>query len=389
MTNRVATGQSSARNTRQAVEEALTNAMRGLGQAAQLAFVFASPEHDLAAATGTASRMTGAQVVGSTTAGQFTEAGPTAGHGLAVLLLATSDVLLTRHASAEQLEGGAGPLASGWLELSRESARNDHRHAMSVLLVDGLSGIGPGLADALRHSTRPYHEMVGGAAGDDMNFRQTKLAVNGAVIKAGAIAVHLFSKSRWEVGTALGLSPEQARSIVTASDGCTLERIDDLSAFDYYRRHAAQQGIQLQRATAGSYLNEHQLGLFFLDKLQCARAPLEVLESGAIRYAGPVPRGTSVCILKGEKAGILAAAESACRAAVSTGKPAGLLVFGCVCRKAILGPRFGEEVDAIRRTAGADVPFAGFYTYGEIARPRGKMEGWHNSTLVVAAIPQA
>ena len=33
----------------------------------------------------------------------------------------------------------------------------------------------------------------------------------------------------------------------------------------------------------------------------------------------------------------------------------------------------------------ADVPFAGFYAYGEIARVRG-IEGFHNQTLTVLAL---
>jgi len=34
-----------------------------------------------------------------------------------------------------------------------------------------------------------------------------------------------------------------------------------------------------------------------------------------------------------------------------------------------------------------DVPLAGFVTYGEIARFSGRLDGWHNATVVVAAIP--
>jgi small ligand-binding sensory domain FIST len=40
----------------------------------------------------------------------------------------------------------------------------------------------------------------------------------------------------------------------------------------------------------------------------------------------------------------------------------------------------------VRATFG-DVPVAGFLTYGEIARYRGRLDGWHNATAVVAAIP--
>lgn len=387
-TNRVGTGQSSGKATRAAVEEAAKCALKSVGQAPQLGFLFASPEHDLAAATRMASRVTGAPILGATTAGQFTEKGPTFGQGVALLLLATTDRLLTRQASAEQLGNGEDALTTGWSDASRDSARRDLRHSFSVVMVDGLSGLGPGIVERVRRETRPYHEMVGGAAGDDAQFRQTAVALDGTSLSAGAVAAHVFSSSRWNVGTALGLSPEPQRSLVTASDGCTVHLIDGLPAFEFYRRHAASSGVDLLHKSAGNYLNEHQLGLFFLNDLQCARAPLEVLPSGAIRYAGPVPRGTSVCILRGLKEGVLAASETATRAAVAPGKPAGLLVFSCVCRKAILNAEFGREVDTIRRAAGPDVPFAGFYTYGEIARARGAMEGWHNSTLVVAAIPE-
>jgi hypothetical protein len=52
----------------------------------------------------------------------------------------------------------------------------------------------------------------------------------------------------------------------------------------------------------------------------------------------------------------------------------------------ILKTAFHREVDAVRSTFG-DVPIAGFLTYGEIARSQERMEGWHNTTAVVVAIP--
>ena len=45
-----------------------------------------------------------------------------------------------------------------------------------------------------------------------------------------------------------------------------------------------------------------------------------------------------------------------------------------------------REIDAIRKVF-PDTPVAGFLTYGEIARFRGRLDGWHNTTTVVAAIP--
>jgi methyl-accepting chemotaxis protein len=67
-------------------------------------------------------------------------------------------------------------------------------------------------------------------------------------------------------------------------------------------------------------------------------------------------------------------------------EPAGVLVFDCICRGMILKDGFQREIDAVRQHF-PDVPIAGFLTYGEIARFRGKLDGWHNTTAVVVAIP--
>jgi methyl-accepting chemotaxis protein len=79
------------------------------------------------------------------------------------------------------------------------------------------------------------------------------------------------------------------------------------------------------------------------------------------------------------------AAEEA-RDRLGGAEAAGVLLFDCVCRGMILREEFGKEIDAVRLVFG-DVPVAGFLTYGEIAQSAGRLEGWHNATVVVAAIP--
>jgi len=57
------------------------------------------------------------------------------------------------------------------------------------------------------------------------------------------------------------------------------------------------------------------------------------------------------------------------------------------CRKAMLGAGFVREIETVRKIAGTQTPIAGFLTYGEIARSKGKLERWHNATTVVVGIP--
>ena len=63
-------------------------------------------------------------------------------------------------------------------------------------------------------------------------------------------------------------------------------------------------------------------------------------------------------------------------------------MFSCVGRKLVLGRRVQEEVDAVKKILGEDVPLIGFYTYGEIG-PIDKMKRelsitkFHNETVVL------
>jgi hypothetical protein len=62
-----------------------------------------------------------------------------------------------------------------------------------------------------------------------------------------------------------------------------------------------------------------------------------------------------------------------------------MFTFSCAALRAVLGDegivREGERLSA----AAGGVPFAGFYTYGEIARKSG-INGFHNQTIVVLAL---
>jgi hypothetical protein len=62
-----------------------------------------------------------------------------------------------------------------------------------------------------------------------------------------------------------------------------------------------------------------------------------------------------------------------------------MLAFDCIARRSMLGET-GIQTEIDRLAASADgVPFAGFYTYGEIARTSGIL-GFHNQTLVVLSV---
>jgi hypothetical protein len=178
---------------------------------------------------------------------------------------------------------------------------------------------------------------------------------------------------------------------VTRAERNVVFEIDGRPAFDVYRDYAKERGVTLTRENAGPFLMNNELGVYFLSHLQRARAPLAVGADGSLTCAAEIASGSSVSILDGKRDDLVAAAKNAAKEALDrlgNARPAGVLLFDCICRGTILDNAFQREIDAVRGVF-PGVPIAGFLTYGEIARYKGKLEGWHNTTAVVAAIPSS
>jgi methyl-accepting chemotaxis protein len=356
-------------------------------------FLFASPERDLQATLAHVAEATdGAQIIGATTAGELTEIGLS--HGSVALMLVSSDASGAAVAFSEQLGAdalaAAGELMRGVPDAKKAAAQQDRRHLTTILLTDGLCGAGEKLVGELHGLGQGNFQIVGGAAGDEGKFHATSVGANGRTATNAAAALHVFSSSPWGVGVNHGLRSTTAQMRVTKAQGNVVHEIDGQPAFKVYERHAAERGVKLGAANATPYMVANQLGIHFFQDIARSRAPLGVGEDLSLTCAAEVPKGSMVSILDGDPASMIEAARSAAEEAkkhLDGRKAAGVLLFDCVCRGMILKDGFDKEIEAVRSVFG-DVPIAGFLTYGEIARYPGKLNGWHNATAVVVAIPE-
>jgi hypothetical protein len=388
----VGTGRSQKADTGEAAADAIAQARRGLeARQPSFGFVFAGPDHNLAKLMSSAGAAAGgASLVGCSTAGEFTEQGLT--HGGVAALLVAADETDHRVAFARGLKedhGRATNALSRDFPAAQQAAVNRRLLASTtVLLTDGLAGTAELALAQLGESTGFAQQIVGGAAGDEGRFRETSVAAGEAVGTDAMAALHIFGRKSWGVGVGHGLRPASAKMMVTRAKANVLFQLDGRPAFDVYREYASSRGVTLTPETAGAFLIGNELGIYLFDRLHRARAPLGVGSDGSLRLAAEVPEGASVCILDGEPDSMVAAAGEAAREAAQRldGPAAGVLVFDCVCRGMILKESFHREIEAVRGVFG-NVPVAGFLTYGEIARYGGKLDGWHNTTAVVVAIP--
>jgi len=367
-------------------------ALEGLqGAAPTLGFVFCSPALALAECLRSASQVAkGAQLIGCTTAGEFTERGLI--HGGVVVMLLSTDAphqVQTAGGVASNAQGAARALCDGFHRMAEGARQKGYICSTTVTLVDGLSGAGERFVESIVESTQALHQVVGGAAGDEGKFQATYVGEPERSGSDMAAAVHVFGRTPFGVGIGHGLEATTAKMRVTRAKANVVHEIDGRPAFSVYQEHARKRGITLAPATAGEYLIANELGIIVAGKVTRARAPLSVGADGSLSCAAEVPQGAHVAILDGKPDAMVAAARQAAAEALQNlqgQQPAGVLLFDCVCRGLILKDGFQREIDAVREVMG-EVPVAGFLTYGEIASYSGRIESWHNTTAVALAIP--
>jgi hypothetical protein len=385
-------GRSVHSDTAFAVREAFELAQAGLEVAPQLGFVFAPPSHPLEAVR--------KAMVGCSPTTKWLACHSGGGldtHGFARDALV---VFLVQSSRARFLEGvasdvrvdpsaAAAKLCAGFPEFSKDAREAGLALSTTLALVDGLAGVGEPLVKELRARTRTFQQIVGGASADDGGFKETAVANAKGVEARGAVVVHAFDRIGWGIGVEHGLTPATPRMTATKTRGTTIVELNGAPAFEAYRRFAESKGVTLEAKSAQRFLIAHELGVYFLNQLVHVRAPLFVGPGGELHMIAQVPEGSEVCILEADPDRLVTAATTAATEAkknLNGHPPAGVLVFDCICRRMLLGKRFPEEVEAIRRVF-PDVPLAGFVTYGEVARFSGRLDGWHNATAVVVAIP--
>jgi hypothetical protein len=386
-----ASGASARSETSVAAAKAVAQARATLGaHKPSFGFLFASPEHALGEALKTARAEAGVDLMGCSTAGEFTERGLTRG-GVSILLVSSDGVdvtgALARGLAAEPRRVADRLEADAGLQRKDAAARGRH-HATTVLFADALAGTCESLVTDLHARARGGSQLVGGAAGDGGRFLRTEVGLGQEADADAAVVYSFLSEKPWGIGVNHGLRSTTKQMRVTRASGNVVFELDGRPAFQAYVEHGASRGVRLTPETATSYMVGNELGIHFFDKIARVRAPLSVGPDGSLRCAAEIPQGSLVSILDGDCDHMIEAARGAATEAKASldGAAAGVLVFDCVCRGMILKDQFNREIDAVRSVFG-EVPVAGFLTYGEIARYQGRLDGWHNATAVVVAIP--
>ena len=264
-----------------------------------------------------------------------------------------------------------------------------------ILLPDGLAGDGLSLITGVKDVLGEDFEIVGGALGDDSNFKKTYQYYNGKVYCDSVVGLLICGDFRTATGVGSGWESIGPRFKCTKAKGNIVYKFGNKKALDAYEEYL---GVERSSKLPAIGL-EYPMGMID-DKAEIdgneyfqIRCPLAINSKlGSITFAAAIPEGKEVTLTYSSRNSIIngsrLSAMQAKKTLGSKSKPLIILMFSCVARKIVLGRRTNEEINAVKRILGKDAPIIGFYTYGEIGPidkrvPLLKSARWHNETIVI------
>jgi hypothetical protein len=262
---------------------------------------------------------------------------------------------------------------------------------MILVFPDGLAVNGTqfllGLQDALGSS----FPILGGVAADLGHFTQTyeihdrQVLTGGAAVAVftGPLKVTTAAKSGW---IAVGAT----RCANKVEDGNVCLEIDGRPALDLYEEYLGPRArempavaIEFPIGLVGGVPSTQRMND---DSILLLRAIKGVdRQRRAIVFGGDLPQGAEIRMTTATKADVIEGADEAgTRVTATMPKATIALIFDCMARKVVLGPRYRDELKNTFAKLG-DIPRIGFYTYGELSPVQG-VTMHHDETFTIALI---
>jgi hypothetical protein len=258
-----------------------------------------------------------------------------------------------------------------------------------IVLADGIATDGDALARTLVDALPPGVTASGGLAGDGWEFERTLVGLDEAPAPGRIVAIGLYGEALRVSTAAYGgwetFGPER---LVTRARHRVLHQLDGEPALALYERYLGAFAAELP-ASALLFPLALRLGD---DDSGVVRTVIGVDErAGSLTFAGDIPEGAYVRLMKTNVDRLIDGAERAAglaaREAPATGAEL-VLVVSCAGRKMVLGERVVEEAEVVREQFGARPAIAGFYSYGELATTAAGSLRLHNQTMTVTAIAE-
>lgn len=258
----------------------------------------------------------------------------------------------------------------------------DLKHVFVV--SDGLKVNGTDLVKGILDELPPGVTLTGGLAGDGPHFTRTVIVEpDGKVVSESIAAIGFYGDSiQIGFGSRGGWDSFGLDRRVTKSSENILFEIDDQPALDLYKSFLGDKAKDLPASGLLFPLSMRESE----DRAPVVRTILGINEEEkSLTFAGDIPEGSFVKLMKANNDRLINGAEEAALAAKNGNKvsPELAILVSCVGRKLVLKQIVEEEVECVSEVLNSPV-ITGFYSYGEIApfNQNAQCE-LHNQTMTI------
>lgn len=332
-----------------------------LGASPTAVIVFNSPALDGAAIIATlGERYPSAQVVGCTTAGEFIERDGSVG-GVSAMALPPGTVRAAHAVVAEFRGGVENGIRVAAEQLGRQVGADlrtlDAKRYVGVVLLEGLRMKEEAANEALG-AIAPQLAFVGGSAGDDLAFKETRVFHGGESSTDGAVLLLLDMAVPFTFTKTCSFEPTRHRFTITRADEANrvVYELDGRPVLDVYAEALGTTPAKLSE----SFMT-NPVGMM-LDGEAWIRSPQQALPDGGLKFYCRITEGSEIHVMRSTD--LVGETKDAMSRAVKAlgGRASGAILFNCILRRL--------ELDTLGAHAGFREAFSGiatvgFHTYGE------------------------
>lgn len=257
------------------------------------------------------------------------------------------------------------------------------------ILSDGIAVNGTHLLDGINSIIDANVNVSGGLAGDGAAFQETLVCDRSNSFVPNCIsAIGFYGDIHTNTASFGGWDSFGMDRFVTKSIDNVVYEIDNQPALDLYKSYLGE----LSKDLPGS-------ALFFPLEMREAedsevlvRTILGINEADkSMTFAGNIPTGSSVRLMKANVNRIIDGAEKAANIITENimSDPELVLMVSCVGRKLVLKQLTQDEIEAVTDQFGENTHFAGFYSYGELLKSKGEQDcKLHNQTMTLTSFSE-